>query len=90
MTRLLQSGEASCWRTSIGRLKACLPPTIFPVSLKGMASLYTDKGHGDDFAVMWDIILSLLRSDWFVECAESCVWLNEDGEEDILSQAGKA
>ena len=51
---------------------------------------FTDKGHGDDFAVMWDIILSLLRSDWFVEYAASCVWQDEDGEEDILSQAGKA
>ena len=55
-----------------------------------MSSLYTDKGHGDDFAVMWDIILSLLRSGWFMECAASCVWQDEDGEEDILSQAGKA
>ena len=51
---------------------------------------FTDKGHGDDFAAMWDIILSLLRSDWFMECAASCVWQDEDGEEDILSQAGKA
>ena len=48
---------------------------------------FTDKGHNDDFAVMWDIILSLLRADWFVECAASCVWQDEDGEEDILSQA---
>ncbi len=54
------------------------------------ALAFTDKGHGDDFAVMWDIILSLLRSDWFVEYAASCVWQDEDGEEDILSQAGKA
>ena len=49
----------------------------------------TDKGHGDDFAIMWDIILSLLRSDWFMECAASCVWQDEDGEEDILAQVGK-
>jgi len=38
---------------------------------------------------MWDIILSLLRSDWFLDCAASCVWQDEDGEEDILSQVGK-
>ena len=30
--------------------------------------LFQDKGHGDDFACMWDIILSLLRSDWFMAC----------------------
>jgi hypothetical protein len=38
---------------------------------------------------MWDIILSLLRADWFMDCAASCVWQDEDGEEDILAQAGK-
>lgn len=38
---------------------------------------------------MWDIILSLLRADWFLDCADSCVWQDEDGEEDILFQFGK-
>ena len=50
---------------------------------------FKDKGHGDDFACMWDIILSLLRADWFVNCAASCVWQDENGEEDILAQIGK-
>ena len=50
---------------------------------------FEDKGHGDDFAVMWDIILSLLRSEWFMDCAASCVWQDEDGEEDVIVQAGK-
>ena len=50
---------------------------------------FRDKGHGDDFACMWDIILSLLRSEWFLECAAACVWQDEGGEEDILAQAGK-
>lgn len=50
---------------------------------------FEDKGHGDDFACMWDIILSLLRSDWFMDCAAACVWQDEDGQEDILAQAGK-
>jgi hypothetical protein len=36
---------------------------------------------------MWDIILSLLRSDWFMSCAAACVWQDEDSEEDILAQA---
>ena len=62
----------------------------FPCAFEGDVLSFTDKGHGDDFAVMWDIILSLLRSDWFLDCAASCVWQDEDGEEDILSQAGKA
>ena len=48
-----------------------------------------DKGHGDDFACMWDVILSLLRAGWFMECATACVWQDEDGEVDVLSRAGK-
>ena len=61
----------------------------FPCVSDGTVLAFKDKGHGDDFAVMWDIILSLLRTDWFMDCAVSCVWQDEDGEEDILSQVGK-
>ena len=60
-----------------------------PCTADGDALSFKDKGHGDDFACMWDIILSLLRSDWFTACAASCVWQDEDGEEDVLAQAGK-
>ena len=60
-----------------------------PCNADGNALSFNDKGHGDDFACMWDIILSLLRSDWFMDCAAACVWQDEDGEEDVLAQAGK-
>ncbi len=60
-----------------------------PCVSEGSVLAFKDKGHGDDFAVMWDIILTLLRADWFLECAASCVWQDEDGEEDILSQVRK-
>ena len=60
-----------------------------PCVSDGDALVFKDKGHGDDFAIMWDIILSLLRADWFMDCAASCVWQDEAGEEDILAQAGK-
>lgn len=60
-----------------------------PCVSDGDTLVFKDKGHGDDFTVMWDIILSLLRADWFMDCAASCVWRDEDGEEDILAQAGK-
>lgn len=56
---------------------------------EGDSLAFQDKGHGDDFAYMWDIILALLRSDWFMACATACVWQDEDGEEDVLAQAGK-
>lgn len=61
----------------------------FPCAPGGDVLVIKDKGHGDDFAVMWDIILSLLRADWFMDCAASCVWEDETGEEDVLTQAGK-
>ena len=58
----------------------------FPCVSKDNILAFKDKGHGDDFTVMWDIILSLLRANWFLDCAVSCVWQDEDGEEDVLSQ----
>ncbi len=60
-----------------------------PCVFDGAVLTFKDKGRGDDFAAMWDIILSLLRMDWFMDCAVSCVWLDEDGEENVLVQAGK-
>ena len=71
-------------------IKSLFAAHNFPCVSERDALSFTDKGHGDDFAIMWDIILSLLRSDWFMECAASCVWQDEDGGEDILSQARKA
>lgn len=58
-----------------------------PCVSDGDVLAFKDKDHGDDFATMWDIILSLLRSDWFLDCAASCVWEDENGVEDVLSQA---
>ena len=50
---------------------------------------FKGKDHSDDFSAMWDIILSLLRADWFMDCAASCAGQDESGEEDVLAQAGK-
>jgi len=55
----------------------------------GSTLIFEDKGHGDDFAIMWDIILSLLRADWFMDCVASCVWQDENGKEDLLSLTGR-
>ena len=59
----------------------------FPCVSDNSILSFQDKGHGDDFACMWDIILSLLRSEWFMDCADSCVWQDGDSEEDILLAA---
>ena len=70
-------------------VKSLFAVHALPCVLDGDILSFKDKGHGDDFACMWDIILSLLRSEWFLECAAACVWQDEGGEEDILAQAGK-
>ena len=59
-----------------------------PCVSDGDILVFEDKGHGDDFACMWDIILTLLRVDWFMACAAACVWKDEGSEEDILALAG--
>ena len=68
-------------------IKSLFAAHDLPCTADGDALSFQDKGHGDDFACMWDIILSLLRSDWFMSCAAACVWQDEDSEEDILAQA---
>ncbi len=51
---------------------------------------FEDTGHEDDYAYMWNVIMSLLKSDWFVACASSCVFYDDDDtEEDVLCQAWK-
>ena len=70
-------------------LKSLFAVHNLPYASEGDTLSFKDKGHGDDFACMWDIILSLLRSEWFMDCAAACVWQDEDGEENVLAQAGK-
>ncbi len=49
-----------------------------------------DRGREDDFAKMWNVITSLMKLQWFIECASSCVYYDDDGTiEDVLSQAWK-
>ena len=57
-----------------------------PCVSDGDILVFEDKGHGDDFACRWDIILSLLRTNWFMACAAACIWQDEGNDEDILAQ----
>ena len=70
-------------------IKSLFTSNGLPCVSDGETLAFKDKGHGDDFAIMWDIILSLLRADWFMACVSSCVWQDESGEEDVLAQTGK-
>lgn len=61
-----------------------------PCVSDGDTLAFKDNGHGDDFACMWETIMALLRADWFLACANSCVWQDDDSsEEDVLAQAWK-
>lgn len=70
-------------------IKSLFTTHSLPCVSDGDTLAFKDRGHGDDFAIMWDIILSLLRADWFMDCAASCVWQDGNGAEDVLAQAGK-
>ncbi len=57
---------------------------------KGPVLSCTDCGNADDFADLWAVIMALLRTEWFPALAASCVWQDDNGDqEDVLAQAGK-
>ena len=41
----------------------------------------------NDFAHMWIIIMDLCDSDWFLDCATSCMWYRKGHYEDVLAKA---
>ena len=51
----------------------------------------TAHGRGaGDFARLWRVVMALLRSNWFPDCAAKFLWHDKDGMvEDILEQAWK-
>ena len=82
--------QRGCTMKNVHRtIKSLLAAYDLPCVSDDDTLTFKDRGQGDDFAIMWDIILSLLRSEWFMDCAVSCVWQDEDGEEDVLALAGK-
>lgn len=49
---------------------------------------FRDTGNEDDYAQMWNAIKSLMISDWFLKCATSCIYIDDDNtKEEVLSQA---
>lgn len=56
----------------------------------GEVLAFEDNGCEDDYAYMWNAVISLLKSKWFVDCATSCSFFDDDeSEEDVLAQAWK-
>jgi len=73
-----------------GTIKKNFAARNLPCVSEQDALVFTDNGAQDDYANMWSLIMALLRKDWFMEFADSCVWFEDDGsEEDVLSQAWK-
>lgn len=58
-----------------------------PCISEGEVLAFGDTGSEHDFARMWNVITALMVSSWFVGCASSCRFFDEDGYEDVLSQA---
>lgn len=50
---------------------------------------FEDNGGENDYAQMWNVLLGLVQADWFVRCTASCVFFDEDTEEDVLCQAAE-
>ena len=47
---------------------------------------FEDRGQENDYGNMWSIIIGLIKRDWFGKGASSCVFTEDDEEEDVLSQ----
>lgn len=55
---------------------------------EGEVLAFEGGAHKDDFANMWVVIRTLIRMDWFMKYATSCIWTSSDGsQEDVLAQA---
>lgn len=46
----------------------------------------TGKGVESDFGIMWSIVLDLIEFDWFVKNVSSCVYMEGEEREDVISQ----
>ena len=47
---------------------------------------FEDTGQEDDYGNMWAILIGLIRSDWFIQCAASCDFIEDGDIEDVLIQ----
>lgn len=61
-----------------------------PCSSETETLSFCDTGNENDYAHMWILLIDLLKMDWFIACASSCMFFDDDDtEEDVLSQAWK-
>lgn len=48
---------------------------------------FTDNGREHDFAHIWNVIMGLIKSDWYLKCASSCTFIDDDNmAEEVLPQ----
>lgn len=48
--------------------------------------IFEDTGKEDDYGNMWAILIGLIKGEWLIKCASSCVFVEDGEEEDILTQ----
>lgn len=51
---------------------------------------FSGTGKSEDYGNIWAIIFALIECDWFTECASRCTFIENEKEEDILSQIPRA
>lgn len=50
--------------------------------VKGENGFYLEKGNENDFAHFGSVILSLSRTDWFMDYVDKWIWYNSDDSAD--------
>lgn len=59
-----------------------------PCIAEGEILAFSGRGRKDDYSYLWEVIMTLVRCEWFLDVASACYWC-ENGRrvEDILFQA---
>jgi hypothetical protein len=71
-------------------IKSAFAKRDLPCSSDDEVLTFKDAGNENDFSHIWVLLINLLKADWFVKCASSCVFYDDDDTaEDVLSQAWK-
>lgn len=50
---------------------------------------FEDTGKKDDYANIWNTIMSLIAGDWFYKCVSSCDFIENGDVEDVYAQIPK-
>lgn len=70
------------------RIKKAFEKFNLPCTSDNDTLSFEDTGDVDDFAYMWNIIIELIKTDWYIKYATSCYFFDDCGKrENVLCQA---